>query len=353
VFTGGLYGLPLLLRLYRREIPAGDFAFRLFPMAGAFAGGIPFFLNNLLTTRNLLIPAFDLPRPLAASGTTTFRGPLLIQEVTYNLDLINQTGSMRAGETLTRVGEIISHALLRGFSFENLIQGFSGVMLFPRNGHIGFLIMCPLVLLASAAFVLWYKKILAVPDRRRNLYLVLLVMGFAAVFSYLPKLGAMNISSGILPDMRYLSPAYIPLGILSFLILSRTPVARDHRQMMRDLLPAGLVLTPVLFLIMILVHPFGAVNEGYTLFFKAAVVLELVLSLILMSSARFLAPENRLLLRSLSWCLILLIITVFTLQLVLVLIFGVIVKVNGYPLWIPLIREGFRSFFSVTVLPPG
>jgi hypothetical protein len=351
VFTGALYGIPLLLRFYRRGFGAGHLVTSLIPMAGAFIGGIPFFLNNLLTTRNILIPAFDLPRPLIESGTR-FKGPLPIQEVANNLNMVNQTGGLGAGETLVRVWEIITRAIFRGFSFDNIVQGFSGVMLFPKNGHIGFVIMCPLVVIALAAFIFWYKKVLTLPEERRNLYLVLLIMGFAAIISYLPKLGAMNISSGILPDMRYLSPAYIPFGIISTLVLSRTPVFGDHRRMVSDVLLAGLVLTPVLFLLMILVHPFGAVNEGYTLFFEVAVVLELVLALILMVLARFVIPENRLLLRCLPWALILLVITVFTFQLVLVFIFGVIVKVNGYPLWIPLIREGFRTFFSVTVLPP-
>ena len=69
IFTGALYGIPLILRFFRKEFPAGHLAGSLLPMAGAFIGGIPFFLNNLLTTRNLLIPAFDLPRPLLESGT--------------------------------------------------------------------------------------------------------------------------------------------------------------------------------------------------------------------------------------------------------------------------------------------
>ena len=91
--------------------------------------------------------------------------------------------------------------------------------------------MCPLVVIALVAFILWYKKILDVPEKDRDLYLIFLILGFAAIFSYLPKLGAMNISLGILPDMRYLSPAYIPFGILSVLILSRTPVLKNPRQM--------------------------------------------------------------------------------------------------------------------------
>jgi hypothetical protein len=351
LFTGVLFAIPLVVRLYRKELAAGQFAGSLIPVAGACIGGIPFFINNLITSRNLLIPAFDLPRPLAET-TTSYAGPLPLQEATGSLVMVNQTGGMGAAETVVRVFEIISQAMFRGFSFDNLVQGFTGVMLFPKNGNIGFLIICPLVVVAFAACVLWHKKILGVPEERRRIYLVLLVLGLAAVFSYLPKLGAMNISHGILPDMRYLSPAYIPFGIVSILLLSRTPVFKNYRQMVSDVLLAGLILVPVLFLLMVIVHPFGAVNEGYTLFFKAAVVLELTLALAMMAAARFVAPGNRLLHRLLPWCLVLLVITVFTFQLVLVFIFGVIVKVNGYPLWIPLIREAFRTFFSVTVLPP-
>jgi len=352
VFTGALYGIPLVIRFYHKEFPAPHLARALLPMAGAFIGGIPFFLNNLLTTRNLLIPAFDLPRPLIES-TTALKGPLPIQELTDNMDMINQTSGLGAGETVVRVYEIISHAIFRSFSFDNLVQGFSGVMFFPVNGNIGFAIMCPLVVIALVALIFWYSKVLDVPKKDRDLYLVFLILGFAAIFSYLPKLGAMNTSAGILPDMRYLSPAYIPFGILSVLILSRTPVLKNPRQMVADILLAGLIITPVLFLLMIVVHPFGAVNEGYMLFFKVAVVAELILAIVLMTFKRYLIPKSPLLYRCLPWSLILLVITIFTFQLVLVFIFGVIVKANGYPLWIPLMREGFRTFFSVTVLPQG
>ena len=348
--TGALYCIPLIVQFFKKG-PISSLVQSLLPLTGAFIGGIPFFINNLLTTHNLLIPVFDLPRPLSGSGTSP-GGPLPLEQVTNNMDLVNQTGGLSGGETLVRVFEMISQVMFRSFSFDNLVQGFSGVMLFPGNGNIGFLIMCPLVLIALVAVMLWHRKILDVPEERRTLYLVFLIMGFAAIFSYLPKLGAMNMSSGILPDMRYLSPAYIPFGILSILILSRTPVLKKPRKMVSGMLLAGLVLTPLLFLLMIVVHPFGAVNEGYMLFFKAAVVAELILAIGLMVISRFIFPDAPFLLRCIPWSLILLIITVFTFQLVLVFIFGVIVKVNDYPLWIPLIRESFRTFFSVTILPP-
>jgi len=351
ICSGALYCFPLLSLALREKCTIRSLGKTLMPMAGAFIGGIPFFVNNLLTTRNLLIPAFDLPRPMADPGATY--NPLPLQDITNNMDMINETDNLGMGGTLVRAGEMISSAVFRGFSFDNFVQGLSGVMFFPKNGNAGFLIMCPVVFLAAAAVVFWHKKILDIPEKRRDLYLLLLISGFAAIFSYLPKLWNMNISSGVLPDMRYLSPAYIPFGILSILILSRTSFLKNPRQMVSDILVAGLALTPVLFLVMIVIHPFGAVNRGYTLFFKGTVVLELLLAVTLMVLLRFVMPKVSILYRCLPWSLILIVITVFTFQLVLVFIFGVIVKVNGYPLWIPLIRERFSTFFHVTVLPPS
>ena len=114
--------------------------------------------------------------------------------------------------------------------------------------------------------------------------------------------------------------------------------------MVSDILLAGLFITPVLFLLMIVVHPFGAVNEGYMLFFKVAVVAELILAITLMKAQALYHAEVTPPLPLSPLVLILLVITVFTFQLVLVFIFGVIVKANGYPLWIPLMREGSGRF---------
>jgi hypothetical protein len=325
----------------------------LFPLAGAFIGGIPFFINNLLTSNNWLIPVFDLPRNLAEPGTIASAGSTVITNITPSPVIISQTDNLNLPSTILRAGDLISHAMFSGFSFDNIVRGFMGVMLFPANGHIGFIIICPLVVIALIAFCLWNRNILEMNEKQKILCFFFLVMGIAAIVAYLPKLGAMNISSGILPDMRYLSPAYIPLGILSIMVLSRTPLIRNPEQMLKNGVLAGIILAPVLLILMIVVHPFGSVNEGYLLFFEVLIVLELALCLVLMTISRFVLPENRLLTRSLPVMLVLIIVSAFTFQLVLVFIFGVIVKVNGYPLWIPLVREGFKLFFNVTVLPPA
>jgi hypothetical protein len=353
IFAGIFFALPYLTLALKNPGTLVRTFLSLFPLTGAFIGGIPFFVNNLLTSNNWLIPVFDLPRNLAEPGKIASAGSAAITNITPSPVIITQTDNLNLPSTLLRAGDLISHAMFSGFSFDNIVRGFAGVMLFPANGHIGFVIICPLVVIALIAFCLWNRNILEMNEKQKILSFFFLVMGIAAIVAYLPKLGAMNISSGILPDMRYLSPAYIPFGILSIMVLSRTPLIRKPEQMLQRGVLAGIILAPVLLVLMIAVHPFGSVNEGYTLFFEVLIVLELALCSVLMVVSRFVLPENRLLIRSLPVMLILIVISVFTFQLVLVFIFGVIVKVNGYPLWIPLVREGFKMFFNVTVMPPG
>jgi hypothetical protein len=254
--------------------------------------------------------------------------------------------------TLSRAWEMITNSMFRGFSFDNLIQGFSGILMFPKNGSIGFLILCPIILIALAAIILWNQKIMTEITNKRNIFFFLILMILAGVFSYLPKLYAMNISDGVVPDMRYLSPAYLPCGIFSIWVLSKTPLLKKPKEMVTTGLIAAIIIVPLLILAMIVVHPFGNVNEGYFKFFEFIILCELVLCLGLMIVYRFYGNANRPLSQSLPNLFIVLLVTVFAFQLMLVFIFGVIIKFNGYPLWIPLIENSFNTIFHVSIRSP-
>lgn len=321
------------------------------PLSGIFLGAIPFFSNNLLVSHTWLIPAFDLPRGLASSATA-LAGPVPLQEVALNEAIINQSEGMNFFSTLPRVWDMITHAMFKGFTFDNCVQGFFGAMFLPKNNNIGFLIVCPLLFIALIAGILWSRKISERLKNQKESFLFLLVMIIAVFISYLPTMGSMNMSAGVVPDMRYLSPAYIPCGLLAILVLSKTPFFQKPKDLLKNCLIGAVIIVPLLFFLMIVVHPFGGVNEGYSAFFKFIILCEIVLCSALMIIYRVFQNQKRSFLKVLPYFMVLLIITVFTFQLVLVLIFGVIVKVNGYPLWIPLIRESIRTLFQVSILPP-
>jgi uncharacterized membrane protein len=320
-------------------------------MFGVFLGAIPFFLNNLLISHNWLIPAFDLPRPMMDAGSTS-AAPLQLQQVLANEAVFNSTDGLNIFGTLSRAGDMITDAMFRGFSFDNIVQGFSGILMFPKNGNIGFLIMCPVILIAFVAFVLWNKKILAGIKSQREIFLFLIFMILAAVFSYLPKLYLMNISEGVVPDMRYLSPAYLPCGIISIWLLSKTPFLKRPKDLIMSGLMGAVIFTPLLILLMIVANPFGSVNAGYFAFFEFIILFEIILCSGLMIVYRFYRNENRLLLKAIPYLLILVIITVFSFQIFLNSIYSMILKFNGYPFWIPLIRDVFSLLINVNYLPP-
>ncbi len=351
IFTGLFFSIPLFRHAVKREIPVRNLLISFLSMAGVLLGGIPFFINNLLITHNWLIPAFDLPRAATGSGMTV-TSPLPIGDVVAQPAEVNQIAELNLIGTLLRVGDMITHAIFRGFSFDNIIQGFSGVMIFPANDSIGFLIICPLIAITIFAFILWNKKISWKMDTQKKIFLFLLVMIFPVFFSYLAQLSSMNISQGVLPDMRYLSPAYIPCGLFSILVLSKTPLVTKPKMLLKSGLLGAIILVPLLFFFVVLVHPFGNEYAGYAAFFKFVILTETVLCLGMMIIARFYSQDSRFFTDTLPWFLVLIIITVFSFQFMLTFIYAVVIKMNGYPFWIPLVREGFSLFIEVRYLPP-
>ena len=161
----------------------------------------------------------------------------------------------------------------------------------------------------------------------------------------------MNISVGVMPDMRYLSPAYFPCGIISIWMLSKTPFLKKPKELLTSGLIGAIFIVPLLFLTMIVVHPFGSVNEGYFKFFEFIILCELILCSGLMVVYRFYRNNDRFFFQALPYLLVLIIITVFSFQIYLNSIYSMILKFNGYPFWIPLMREGFNLLITVNTPP--
>lgn len=337
VCTGLFFCIPLVRQAIQNEVPLSSSLKSCLPVAGVFVGGIPFFINNLLISHNWLIPAFDLPRPVTEAGTVT-NASLLSSPVAAS----NLAGEMNLLETLARAGDMIMYGMFKGFSFDTMIQGVSGVLLFPANGNTGFLILCPVILIAMVAFIFWHRDIMAGIQDKRVIFFYLVLMILAAVFSYLPKLYSMNLSPGVLPDMRYLSPAYLPCGIISIWVLSKTPFLTRPENLVTSGLKRAIIFVPLLFLTMIIVHPFGSMSEGYFKFFESIILAVLLFILVLMVIYRFYQKNTLFALQAIPYLFVFLLIAVFTFQLVLVIVFGVILKFNGYPLWIPIIENSFK-----------
>ncbi len=355
VILGLFFIVPLIYAARTAKGSARQLLVSAFPAAGVFIGLIPFFINNTLISHNWLIPAMDLPRDLAppGSGVTV---PLPISEVVTDPAVITQTSNLNLVGTFSRAGDMIMHAMFGGITYENLVHGFIGILAFPENQSIGFLIMCPLVVIGVSALVLWWSNVSGGLKSRREIVCFVVLMACAVFLSYLTKFNSMNISQGIIPDMRYLSPAYIPCGILSITILSRTPFLKKSEELLQSLLKyffwGSVFFLPVIFFVMLFIQPFGNDYLGYKTLFEISILLALGLCLGAMILSRVYPDPDGVYTSALPFLLVLVIVTVFSFQIMLTSFYALIVKINGYPFWIPLVREWVGMFMEVRYLPP-
>jgi hypothetical protein len=337
--------IVLLLKTSRNVIPFNQLVKSLTSIAGVVIGALPFFINNLLVTHNWLIPAFDLQRNLAQSGEA-YQGVSTFRQVGIQYLTPGPGDSLNPVATLPKVIDMIQFQLLSGWTPES-IWNYTGVFFFPKNGNIGFFILCPLAIIALISALVWHKRLFEKHDSSNVMSLFLIVAVCAVFTCYLPIAAGMNTSMGITPDMRYLSPAYLPAGLISMVVLSRTPLLEKPKESQKRGIVCSVVLVPLLLVLMFLVSPYWALPSGFPGFFEYIIVSEVILFCGILILYCFFYNGTVSFLDSLSYLLVLIIVTVLAFQIMLTFLIAVAIKFNGYPLWIPLIREAHRLFIII------
>jgi len=188
-------------------------------------------------------------------------------------------------------------------------------------------------------------------DRRRgerspNLPVVffLIVISYAVWVAYARSLPGLNASPGIVPDIRYLAPFYLPAGLLGVYGISRLSDVSPKRRALWQMAIIG-VSAPVLLVAQMLTQPYGGQYAGYTMFFSRLTFVLLAATLILIAVRKRFGISN-------TWiaaALLLLVAVPFAWQLMMVLLYSV-AKFNGYPFWIPLVETLFQYCIGVSGL---
>jgi hypothetical protein len=315
------------------------------PVLGIIPGSIPFFINNRMVTGSWLVPLW-LARPVVTRAENASR----ISEALQSVVPASGTGaSGLASSIFTGISAFQSR--FTGLS-PNTIHQVAGILLFPDNHQIGLFILCPIIVITIVSAIVWFRNPFK-NDEKRLLVLIFLILASIAVFcSYIPEMRTLNTDGANAPDMRYLSPVYIPLGLLSFMVLRHTPLIKNPQDNLKNCLYGSIILVPAFFFLMVIIHPFGNQFDGYAWFFRFTILIEVAICCALIILSRAYPEAARSIVTLLPYLLVAIIVTVFTYQFMLTFIYGVIAKFNGYPLWIPLIREGYGLFIKIAFLPP-
>lgn len=171
---------------------------------------------------------------------------------------------------------------------------------------------------------------------------MLLFAGFISVITvlgYLRVLHGSTISIGSLPDMRYFSPLYLPLGIISVLLLSPVIIPNIDRWLRYFVIVLCLGI-PLVLVISHLLLPFTNLVVVYMNISKHILLFILILIFALIAWSQKTWNSMRLF----PLLCTLLILVPSMLQIVMVTL-DAVNKTQGYAFWQPIMQYLVMSFF--------
>ena len=295
-------------------------------------GIVPFLVNNYIVTGNPLFPTFFVKRTV--SPVTAVVNESIESGSTIVLDTVTQS--------TTSLSEVVQIALsFLTFSPANVLSALPRVLLRPESGNMSLVAVCPLAVFALITLIYIVSK--KISPERIPLLVYCLLMIVAVFLAYIRVFPGLSTSQGIIPDIRYLSPAYIPIGLLGtvslFTLLDRQPV----KELFKKYLIIAIVLVPATILALLLFHPFGGLYLGFSLFFMLAVYSFIALVFAAWLGWRYGIVQYRYLVLAI---LILLAIPLAW-QMMMVFLYSA-GKYNHYPFWIPIVEQFFSTFIRVS-----
>jgi hypothetical protein len=226
IFIGGMWGFILINHL-RKKTDTGYGLLLCSPLFTAI-GALPFFLNNYLVTKNPLLPTgvVYIPRDSAS---------VVAQATNYGY----QNSS------------IPSPSLVQIFTLKNAVPSSDlfgdivGILFHPANGSMGLLPVVPLLLvMLGLAIVLVVSKKIRFSQEEIYTIVIIGLLTIPVGIAYANNLVQLNTSRGITPDIRYLSPLYIPLTLLG-LFLMRKIFVTDPIEILKKILIISAIGIPV------------------------------------------------------------------------------------------------------------
>lgn len=199
---------PLMI-ITRKEMSGKQTIILLMSPVAALPGAFLLFLNNYLVMGD----PFKFPWQLAFTNAAV-SNEILPFQVTSG-----------AGPDLLHNG--IIHTILSLFLHRitpggDVISGLFSAFLFPESLKIPVFGLIPIILLSVfllPLLLIHVKKSLSSEEIQETIILLSLAIG--TVLAYLSSITGLGTSIGIYPDVRYLSPLYLPLTLVGLIILMK------------------------------------------------------------------------------------------------------------------------------------
>jgi len=297
-------------------------------------GAIPLLLNNYLITGNpLRLPWSLWEAPSADIGVVG----------------TGTSGTTTASVLQNLLGIIQSRTTIQFITFP---QDLYGVLFNPQSGSLAVFPIVPLFFVALFLIpVLIFIQKIRFSSEEKQLLGIMALLSLAVFVAYITCINIMNIDIGIAPDIRYLSPLYLPLNIIGLVILQKSGIQTGKTSITLKYM-ATVWLMGILLTLITMSRIFPAADEGVIQFSLIHPILNVWVSIaVFILAALFLISYLGYLLFQISrWVplgfLILLISVPFIWQIdvsFLARVYGY--SHGGYTFWIPAVRIFFNGIF--------
>lgn len=301
-------------------------------------GALPSLLNNIYVTGSPLTP------PHYVYMTVLWREQSSATIGAESISGISQSVPAPTGGLSGFFGTLVNYF---SPSVATIPQDFFGILFAPTSGNMSLIAVSPLILFAIVLLPVAYIRHRDQFDRKKQTMIVLLTLVSIAIWlAYMNSWHSLNISHGIVPDIRYFAPFYLPAGLLGLFAVKSFLVGTHWKPALVYYTLSIVTLTPVLLIAMLLVQPYGGYYAGYIAFFTQLVFTLLIVSLI----AMYLRSSGKFSTTSVHAALILLLTAPLAWQAMMLFLYS-ISKFNGYPFWVPLIDALYHSYIGVVETP--
>lgn len=296
---------------------------------GSIAGLLPFFLNNFLITQNPLLP----PQYHYVVNSRFVEMASIIQNGGFNNSSIFQ--------------DVTSYIFYAIHFFVPNIQTIHVdlyyLLMNPLNGGIGILLMSPIFLPALVYGIKSRDQCSKIftTEIKKQTYFCFFIIGIT-IIAYARVMHGSMMSEGSLPDMRYFSPLYIPMGISSVLLFS--PLIRKNQKGWLFYSTISLILLSPLMIIIS-----GYIFAGFSILQYRSLMIAIVLMIYLLLMGSAIIKRDIWLSKRIFPIFYGVLISIpVSIQFMMVL-FYTHAKMNGYPFWLPTMQYVFTHIFHLIV----
>ncbi|PWR75935.1 hypothetical protein DLD82_02430 [Methanospirillum stamsii] len=184
---------------------------------GTIIGIIPLFISNILVTGHPLVLPFQLLKNYSNNQDFSTNSTLTVSQVPETQDM---SASGFSDSILSILYNVVER-IMPDVPMDTFLGNVYGVFISPSTLKVPVLAIVPIFLIGIGFLPKIYSIIHENKKNESTIIFSLLMVSVGIFCAYLTSIAGLHTSIGIFPDVRYLSPVYIPLNIIGILLVSK------------------------------------------------------------------------------------------------------------------------------------